>query len=258
MDSVTAKKFNTLVHITEFICVIIANTLIALMRLERFGRLAKLFKRQIRFNIKDTSQQLLFISCSVPASKTRTISSLSCQISPIPSFKRFAVLLLEAAAVAVVVVVVEALGKVLANAAAKRVSIAKDQEITPCNQIMESFCSACSRLTCSTCATKHKGKNFCNVLSLAQLHDAFTVLRIRCAGSFESIEKSLHLLPCGVPVAQSVTIKTSEIRSVLASMFDIWPNGVFETGKNYLRVKYMRKVHRVVESSQPSVGHEAN
>jgi hypothetical protein len=110
--------------------VIIVNTLIALMRLERFGRLAKLFKRQIRFNIKDTSQQLLFISCSVPASKTRTISSLSCQISPIPSFKRFAVLLLEAAvAVAVVVVVVEALGKVLANAAAaKRVSIAKDQE----------------------------------------------------------------------------------------------------------------------------------
>ena len=62
-------------------------------------------------------------------------------------------------------------------------------------------------------------------------------------------------MPCGVPVAQSVTIKTSEIRSVLASMFDIWPNGVFETGKNYLRVKYMRKVHRVVESSQPSVGH---
>jgi len=127
-----------------------------------------------------------------------------------------------------------------------------------CQQPMTHLCSACSRVTCSTCVTKHKGNQECRLFSLNDLHDAWVALKKRCITNNPNVMNCLLCIREGTLINQPAELKSSEVSNFIANVFGVFDK--FDIGKNYLRSAYLFPLRRQqrIDASQPSAGHLSN
>jgi hypothetical protein len=118
--------------------------------------------------------------------------------------------------------------------------------LSTCSKNAIGFCSACSRMQCGDCASRHRGQAACNFMELAVLGKAWSLLvKDRIHTGYAGLTEILRInVPLGVPVAQKETIDARDTKTYIADFIMSMSDARFQLGADYLRARYLFPIAR--------------